>query len=127
MLETLLAGCLVLSKAQIQDKIEYYSQEMGAYTSMVDFIIRNESGYNNCIVGDAHITGKDTPSLGLSQINLKFNPSVTPEQALDPDFAIKYLINDLRAGKLAKWTTGRMFKAKYPNHPYFSITPSDSL
>lgn len=87
---------------------------------MVSYIVEKESGFNNCAVGDTHITGKDFPSLGLSQINLLYNPDVTPEQALDPDFAIQYLIKDLRAGKFYKWTTGRMFKAKYPNHPYFS-------
>lgn len=113
-------ACIAISKALVLDKIEYYSQEMGAYPAMVDFIIRNESTYNNCAVGDGHITGHDKPSLGLAQINLFHNPSVSPEEALDPDFAIKYLINDLRAGKISKWTTGRMFKKLYPNHPYFN-------
>lgn len=87
---------------------------------MVDFIVRNESRYNNCAVGDAHITGKETPSIGLVQINMKYNPSVSPEEAANPDFAIKYLINDLRAGKCQKWATCVDFRRLYPHHPYFS-------
>lgn len=109
--------CIALAKTLVADKIAYYSKEMGAYEGMVDYIVRNESQYNNCAKGDFHVA---KPSLGLVQINLHYNATVTPEQAFDPDFAIKYLINDLKEGKCGKWTTCRAFQKKYPNHPYFS-------
>lgn len=117
MIETFV--CLALTKSLIYDKITYYSRELGAYESMVDYIVRNESQYNNCAIGDAHITGSSTPSLGNVQINMKHNPDVAPQQAFNPDFAIPYLINDLRAGKCSKWTTCRNFRKLYPEHPYF--------
>lgn len=94
---------------------------MGAYEGMVDFIVGHESQYNNCSIGDTKITGKDKPSLGLVQINMFYNPSTTPQEALDPDYSIKYLINDLRDGKCSKWTTCRAFKKLYPDHPYFKL------
>ena len=115
MIETLV--CIALAKSLIHDKITYYSREMGAYESMVDYIVRNESQYNNCAKGDFHVP---KPSLGLVQINLFYNATVTPKDAYNSDFAIQYLINDLRLGKCSKWTTCRAFKAKYPTHPYFS-------
>lgn len=114
MLEIL--ACVALSKALIADKIHYYSQEMGAYEGMVDFIVRNESGYDNCAKGDISLA---KPSLGLAQINSHFNPDVTPTEALDPDYAIPYLIDNLRDGKCSKWSTCVLFKKLYPNHPYF--------
>lgn len=112
-------ACVILAKSLILDKIHYYSQELGAYEGMVTYIVENESQFNNCAVGDTHITGKDKPSLGLVQINMLYNASTSPEEALDPDYAIKYLINDLREGNWRKWTTARKFHDLYPNHPYF--------
>lgn len=116
MVETI--ACILIAKSLVFSKIEYYSRELGAYENMVDFIIRNESTYNNCAVGDHHVK---EPSYGLVQINTHFNPDVKPEQAFDPDFAIQYLIEDLKEGKCQKWTTCRLFKKKYPNHPYFQL------
>lgn len=115
MIETI--ACVMVAKALVFDKIERYSQDMGAYVGMVDYIVRNESGYSNCAVGDAHVA---KPSLGLAQINLHYNPAVTQEEAFDPDFAIKYLIEDLRGGRCSKWTTCRRFRQLYPDHPYFA-------
>lgn len=109
-------ACIALTKALIYDKITYYSQELGAYESMVDYIVRNESQYNNCAAGDFHVP---RPSFGLAQINLYYNPTVTQSEAYNPDFAIPYLINDLRAGKWRKWTTARAFQKLHPDHPYF--------
>jgi hypothetical protein len=113
------ALCIALAKSLVADKIEYYSKELGAYEGMVDYIVRNESNYNNCAKGDLHV---QKPSLGLVQINLHYNPTVAPAQAYDADFAIQYLINDLKAGKCSKWTTCRWFKQKYPTHPYFQLS-----
>lgn len=121
MIETI--ACIALAKTLVFDKIEYYSRELGAYEGMVDYIVRNESGYYNCAKGDFHVP---KPSLGLVQINLHYNESVKPEEAYDADFAIQYLINDLRRGKCDKWTTCRKFRELNPNHPYFSSGASQS-
>lgn len=47
--------------------------------------------YNTNVQSAIIKDGKKEDSWGLAQINLHWNPSVTKEQALDPEFAIKWM------------------------------------
>lgn len=43
-------------------------------------------------------------SVGLVQINLKAHKDITYEQAVDPDFAIEFLVKNVADGRGSMWT-----------------------
>jgi len=57
-----------------------------------------ESGYKN-IQSNIVSKGERENSWGLAQINLKWNPQVEKEQALDPHFAIKWMSDNWETTK----------------------------
>lgn len=48
--------------------------------------------------------GKRERSFGLSQIHLTAHPDITQEQATDPDFALKFMAENLSKGKGKMWS-----------------------
>lgn len=85
----------------ISDFISDYSFRDKVNPKIVRAIIKCESGYNPNAVGDG---GK---SFGLVQIHLPSHPNITKEQAVNPEFAIKYLTSELSAGRGKAWTCYR--------------------
>jgi soluble lytic murein transglycosylase-like protein len=71
----------------IQDKIVKYADEYNVSAEVISNVIRCESNFNPEAVNDSAIEY----SVGLVQINLRVHKDVTFEQAVDPDFAIKYI------------------------------------
>lgn len=57
-------------------------------------------------------TGKREDSWGLAQINLPHNPTITREQAIDPDFALTFISShfaqDTRQQLASRWTCYRI-------------------
>jgi hypothetical protein len=71
-------------------------------------IVKDESGFNQFAIGDTHLTapdGSNHKSIGLVQINMYWNPTVTPEQAFDADFSLRFLAQRLKEGKCKLWST----------------------
>lgn len=68
--------------------------------STVKSIITCESSWK----ADAHHVTKWENSYGLVQINLKAHPSITPDEATDPTYAITYLAANLKDGKGGMWS-----------------------
>jgi len=102
--------CVALAKELIYHKIVEVSKEYGVSESVMDYVVRNESSYHNCAVGDTHLTdpeGNKHISRGLVQINEYYNATVTPEQAFDVDFSLRFLAEKLKEGKGRMWTTYR--------------------
>lgn len=50
------------------------------------------------------VAGEYERSFGLVQIHLPSNPSVTYEQAIDPDFSIRFLADHLSRGLASRWS-----------------------
>lgn len=109
MIEGLL--CVAIAKSLVYDKIVTVSKDYGVSEGLMDYIVRNESNYNNCVQGDFHVP---KPSIGLVQINMHYHPYITPQQATDPTFALEFLASKLKEGKCDLWTTCRAFKRKNP-------------
>lgn len=65
--------------------IAYWASEFDADAKEMTETIRCESRFHPDAVGD---NGK---SFGLAQIHLPAHPDVSKEQALDPDFSIKWM------------------------------------
>lgn len=108
--------CVRASKEYILNTISEVSKDFGVSETLLDFIVRRESQYNSCAVGDKDLPA---PSLGLSQISMYYNPNITPEQAYNVNFSIEYLASLIRSGKASRWSTYRLFRDKYPNAPIF--------
>lgn len=79
----------------------------------MDYIVRHESGYNNCARGDYHVP---KPSIGLVQINLWYHPDIRPIDAYNSLYALEWLASRLREGKCELWTTCRAYRRLYPNN-----------
>lgn len=64
-------------------------------------VISCESGWNINAIGDS---GK---SFGLVQIHNPSHPSITQEEAINPEFAINFLAENLSKGRGSMWTCYR--------------------
>lgn len=53
------------------------------------------------------VSGEREPSFGVSQIHRPSHPSVTYEQAIDPQFAIEFMAKAFAAGEQRMWTCYR--------------------
>ena len=88
-------------KPSIAQLIAFNASKYHVSEKTMHKVIKCESNYISTAVGDhGH-------SFGLSQIHLPSNPTVTKEQALDPEFAIDFLAKNLSQGKGNKWTCYR--------------------
>lgn len=90
------------SRSDIEAYARQKSGEAGVNADLVLKTIQCESQYNPEAVGDQ---GR---SFGLAQIFLPAHPDVTKEQALDPKFAVDFMVNNFADGKGALWTCYRM-------------------
>jgi hypothetical protein len=77
----------------------------GVQVPLMKTVVTCESSWNRKAV---HIS-KWEESYGLVQINLKAHPTITVEQAEDPDFALTYLAKGLSTDPNA-WSCYRMVK-----------------
>lgn len=107
------AECNPVPKEIIYAKIAHYASIYGVSEGMMDYIVRNESHYSSCAIGDTHLTDPDgNPhlSLGAVQINRYWNPDVTEAEAYDIDFSLNFLADALSKGHCSRWTTCRAFQ-----------------
>lgn len=68
--------------------------------------LKCESSLNPNAIGDAG------QSYGVAQIHLPSHPTVTKEQALDPNFAIEWTAQQFSKGKAEMWTCYRLIYQK---------------
>ncbi|MEK7578270.1 MAG: hypothetical protein AAB456_00930 [Patescibacteria group bacterium] len=78
--------------------IAKYGQDLATSThEIIVEVIRCESNFNFDAIGQ-------DGELGLAQIFLKYHPSITPANALDPDFSTKFIVDKFRQGEEELWT-----------------------
>lgn len=88
-----------LGKEAIISLIKQKSAYYGVEAIIPIAIVEAESSYKVNAVGDGG------NSYGLVQIHLPSHPTITKEQALDPYFAIDFLVLNLSKGKCKMWST----------------------
>lgn len=94
-----------LSDYSVHELITHFAHKYNVSQDEMEFIIRCESGYNSTAVGDH---GK---SYGLAQIYLPAHPSISPDQATDPVFAVEFLARNLSQGHGTMWTCWKMMNS----------------
>lgn len=60
----------------------------------------------------AYAVGDVGTSYGLVQIHLPAHRDITKEQALDPEFALNYIVDQFLAGRQGQWTCWRVIYGK---------------
>lgn len=94
------------SYTSLKTRLKAISEATGvSYDDMVA-IIECESSFNPTAVGD------NGHSYGLVQIYLDYHPTVTKEQALDPDFAMNFLADKLSKGEGHLWSCYHILSLK---------------
>ena len=58
-------------------------------------------------VPKGYSVGSREQSFGLVQIHLPAHPTVTREQAIDPEFAVDFMAKNFANGKAGMWTCAR--------------------
>lgn len=71
----------------------------GVNPQVAIYIIDKESSGNPDAIGDHGL------SRGLVQINKKYHPEISDEEAFDPLWSINYLIQSLSKGMCGQWST----------------------
>ena len=85
------------SIAEPQKSIYYWADFYGISRVELYETLRCESGFNPSAIGAAG-------EIGIAQIYLKYHPGVTREDALDPDFAIRWTALQFANGNEQWWT-----------------------
>lgn len=80
----------------------------------MDSIIRCESQYQVAVQSNHRYTATNAPkgykpgdreqSFGLVQIHLPAHPSISKDQALDPEFAVDFLAKSIKEGNARMWS-----------------------
>lgn len=98
----------------IRDKITKYGG--GNRIAFLEAIIRCEGGNLNPDIqsGIRDSSGQLEDSWGIVQIHLPSHPTITKEQATNPDFAIAFLVEQVNLGHEDMWTCARKIKARHP-------------
>lgn len=100
----------------IEGQINYYSELYDVDSGIISKVIQCESKFNP----NAHNPNGEN-SWGLVQINLNSHPEITQEQALDTNFSINYLVNNISLGNGRMWTSYRAIK-NGGTYTFFSST-----
>lgn len=82
--------------------IEKYAQEYKVSSYKMKRTIWCESQYKN-VQSNVIKNGVREESYGLVQIHLPSHPHITKEQALNPEFAIKFMAREFALGNSWKW------------------------
>jgi hypothetical protein len=81
-----------------QELIHKYATKYNVSESQMLATLKCESGFN------ASANGDNNTSHGIAQINLPSHPSVTHEEAHDPDFAIEWMAKQFSLGHQRIWS-----------------------
>jgi soluble lytic murein transglycosylase-like protein len=85
----------------ISEKIDKYANQYGVNSQLMRDVVFCESGLNPNAVGD------NGHSRGLVQIYDDYHPTISHEQAFDPDFALNFLAREMSQGNGHLWTCYR--------------------
>lgn len=85
----------------IDEKIERYANQYGVNLLLMKSVVWCESRNNPNAIGDSG------HSRGLVQIYDTYHPTITNEQAFDPDFSLEFLASNIAQDRGYLWTCYR--------------------
>ena len=96
----------IYSEQQIAELVNVYSTKYGVNSTKVLETVRCESRFRNVQSGIVS-NGIREDSWGLAQINLPSHPSISKQQALQPEFALEWMTKQFSLGKASQWSCYR--------------------
>lgn len=92
----------VSTPEEIDEYVREYAPYRGVDAEEVLAVLKCESNLNKDAVGD---NGR---SFGVAQIFLPAHPDISEEQALDPEFSIRFIVDAFAAKEQRMWTCARI-------------------
>ena len=96
----------IYSEQQIAELVSVYSTKYGVNPTKVLETVRCESRFKNVQSGIVS-NGNREDSWGIAQIHLPSNLTISKQQALQPEFAIEWMVKQFSLGKAKKWSCYR--------------------
>ena len=89
-----------------EDLIKYYADKYAVdFDLMYDIVDCETAGTFKADIQSGHVkNGVQEPSFGLSQIHLPSHKTVSYEQAIDPNFALNFLAENISQGNVGIWS-----------------------
>ena len=87
----------------LEEKIEVYADKYGVSAYQMGRIIQCESGGKSVQSAIVTKSGEKEDSWGIVQIHLPSHPNITKEQAMNTDFALDFLAQNLGGGRVSMW------------------------
>lgn len=94
------------SEQQIAELVSAYSIKYGVNATKVLETIRCESRFKN-VQSSIVSNGIREDSWGIVQIHLPSHPTISKQQALQPEFALEWMVKQFSNGKAKQWTCYR--------------------
>lgn len=94
------------SEQQIKVIVDEYSIKYGVDSTRVLETIRCESRFKNVQSGIVS-QGIREDSWGIVQIHLPSHPTISKQQALQPEFALEWMVKQFSNGKAKQWSCYR--------------------
>lgn len=101
----------------VEECVKWFAKEYGVSHEIMDYIVRNESSYNEKAIGDMDITcprnGEPVRSRGIIQISTCWYPEVPDDCAFNAECSLATMIKLIKDEKTCKsqWTTCRHYYA----------------
>lgn len=96
------------TKDELVTKVYKYANKYGVSpTKMEKLIDCEDPDWNPDLQSRIVKKGKREESYGLSQINLPSHPTITKQQAIDPDFSLDFMARNLKDGKANIWSCNK--------------------
>lgn len=92
------------TKEEIVALIRKIAVEQGVDANLAEKVATCESGLKPAAI---HINTEGSRDRGLYQINDKYHPEVTNEQANDPEFSIRFFCTAVKEGHLSWWNASK--------------------
>ena len=96
----------VYDRSEIEKLSVRYAKQYGVDPHKMVETIECETDFSN-VQSDITQNGVREDSWGIAQINLRWHPNVTKQQALTPEFAVEFMAKMFSQGKAERWTCFR--------------------
>lgn len=96
----------IYKETQIKELVNYHATKYNVDADKMMKTLWCESRFSN-VQSNIVDNGIRENSWGIAQINLRWNPEVSQEQALTPEFAIEWMAREFKANHQSKWTCYR--------------------
>lgn len=94
------------SEQQIAELVSVYSTKYGVNSTKVLETVRCESRFKNVQSGIVS-QGIREDSWGIVQIHLPSHPEISKQQALNPEFALEWMVKQFSLGYAKQWSCYR--------------------